>query len=231
MKRVGVIVPSTNTLVEIDFHGAVPDGVSVHSARMRLDDTTVEGERRMIEEFLPGAAQDLATARPDVVALACTSAGASMGPDAEARVVAELEQVTGAPVVSTNSAVHAELRRVGARRVAAITPYVDELVEPIRAGIVRAGFDVPVAAGMGIRDPFAICEVTEDELLEFTDEQLRDGGCDTLFISCTNLPAMRLRGLLGERYGLPVVTSNQATIDGALAVLGLEPVGSEQEER
>ena len=231
MKRIGVIVPSTNTVVETDFHAAAPRDASVHSARMQIEDTTVAGERRMIEEFLPGAAADLATARPHVVAFACTSAGASMGPEAEARLVGELEQVTGAPVVSTNHAVHAELRRVGARRVAAVTPYVDELVEWIRDGIERAGFEVPVAAGMGIRDPFAICEVSEDEIVAFTDEQMRSGGCDTLFMSCTNMPAMRLRGRLGERYGVPVVTSNQATIDGVLGVLGLEPAGGEQEER
>lgn len=231
MKRIGVLVPSTNTVVETDFHAAAPPEASVHTARMQIDDTTVAGERRMVEEYLPIAAGDLATARPHVVAFACTSAGASMGPDAEARLIGELEDVTGAPVVSTNRAVHEELCRVGARRVATVTPYVDELVESIREGIERAGFDVPVAAGMGIRDPFAICEVSEDEIVAFTDEQMRASGCDTLFMSCTNLPAMRLRDHLAERYGVPVVTSNQATIAGVLGVLGLEPAGGEQEER
>jgi maleate isomerase len=151
-----------------------------------------------------------------------------MGADAEDRVVRELERVTGAPVVSTNRAVHAELRRVGARRVATITPYVDELVESIRDGIARAGFDVPVAAGMGIRDPFAICDVPEDDILAFVDHHLRGADCDTLFVSCTNLPAMRLRAVLRERHGLPVVTSNQATIAAALEVLGRRPREAEE---
>jgi len=72
-RRVGVIVPSSNTTVETDFMRALPTGVTVHTARMFVAETTAEAERRMIYDHVPKAVTDLATLRPHVVAFACTS--------------------------------------------------------------------------------------------------------------------------------------------------------------
>ncbi|MGH2450869.1 MAG: maleate cis-trans isomerase family protein [Candidatus Limnocylindria bacterium] len=217
--RVGVLVPSTNTIVERDFHRYVSKTASVHTARMLIDATTADAERRMIEDHLELAARDLATVHPDVVAFACTSAGASLGPDAEEKLVRDVEAVTGAPVVSTNAAVHRALRRVGASRVAVITPYLDELTDAVSGGIEGAGFTVAVSAGMSVVDPFALAEISPGEIMEFVSERVASASFDTLFVSCTNLRAIELREPLSDTWGVPVVTSNQATIDGVLDVL------------
>src|SRR5690625_214479 len=97
-RRIGVIVPSTNTMVETDFWNNVAPGVSVHASRMYLEETTADDERRMVTEFLPGAVRDLATCRPDVVVFACTSAGAVLGVEAEEELIADLARQTDAPV-------------------------------------------------------------------------------------------------------------------------------------
>ena len=45
--RLGVIVPPTNTVNEVEWQRMAPDGVSVHATRMPLhtDSGTEEGER------------------------------------------------------------------------------------------------------------------------------------------------------------------------------------------
>lgn len=217
--RVGVLVPSTNTIVERDFHRHLSEMASVHTARMFIDATTAESERRMIENHLPLAARDLATVHPDVVAFACTSAGASIGGDAETELVQEIEALTGAPVVSTNAAVHRALRHVGASRVAVLTPYVDELTDAVSRGIRGAGFTVAVSAGMSVVDPFALAEISPGEIMEFVSERVANVSFDTLFLSCTNLRALELRDSLSDTWRVPVVTSNQATIDGVFEML------------
>src|SRR5947209_4840689 len=85
--RIGVIVPSSNTVAEVDFYHGVPEQVTVHTARMYLVETTADGEYAMLEVYLPRAVTDLAGARPDVVAFACTSAGALIGHEGEMRLV------------------------------------------------------------------------------------------------------------------------------------------------
>lgn len=216
--RWGVLVPATNTVAEVDFQRHAPEGVTVHTSRMYLEQTTADSERRMLEDELPRAARDLGTARPDIVIFSCTSAGAVAGPDGEPRMIDEIGSATSAEVVSTNAAVHEAIHASGAQRVAVVTAYVDELTQKIREGIERSGVDVSLAAGLGIVDPFAICEVTPEQIVAFAQEHVRPRDADLLFVSCTNLRAMDARAELEAALGIPVMTSNLAALNKAVAI-------------
>lgn len=219
--RVGVIVPSSNTTVETDFIRALPDGITFHAARMFIAETTAEAERRMIYDYVPRAVTDLATLRPHVVAFACTSGGAILGADGETALIGNIARETGAFVVSTNDAVGKAMERLGRRRIAVLTPYVDELNAAICAGLERRGLTVVHIAGLGITDNFDIGNVTPDEILAFAERELASRQFDLLFVSCTNFRAVEARPLLIQRFGVPVVTSNQATIDAAFEAVGV----------
>jgi maleate isomerase len=220
-RRVGIIVPSSNTTVEADFVRALPAGVTVHAARMFLAETTAEAERRMIHDHVPTAVTDLATLRPHVVAFACTSGGAVLGADGETTLIGNIASETGAPVVSTNDAVGKAIERQGTKRIAVLTPYVDELNQAIRAGLERRGLTVVHIAGLGITDNFGICNVTPSEIVAFAERELAGLSYDLVFVSCTNFRAVEARPLLIQRFGVPVVTSNQATIDAAFDAIGV----------
>lgn len=219
MTRLGIIVPSTNTVAETDFQTNAPAGFSVHTARMYLEETNAASERRMVTDHLPGAARDLATMQPDVVVFACTSAGAVLGAERESELVDDLSRTTKAPVVSTNASVHRALTEVAPTRLAVVTAYVDELTGKICAGLESAGLSIVHAAGMGILDPFAIAEVSPDEIVEFVQREVAQTDFDALFVSCTNLAAFAARGALQAEFGVPVVTSNQAALAAALDVV------------
>jgi len=220
-RRVGVIVPSSNTTVEADFMRALPANVTMHAARMFLAETTADAERRMIYDHVPIAVTDLATLRPHVVAFACTSAGAVLGADGEAALIANIARETGAFVVSTNNAVGKAIETLGRKRIALLTPYVAELNQAIRAGLERRGLTVVHMAGLGITDPFGICNVTPAGIVAFAERELAGQQFDLLFVSCTNFRAVEARPLLMERFGVPVVTGNQATIDAAFDAIGV----------
>ncbi len=223
-RRIGVIVPSSNTVVEVDFARGLPAGVTLHTARMFLAETTEAAEREMVTRYVPQAAIDLASLRPHVVAFACTSAGAVLGAEGEAKLIEDLARVTAARVISTNEAVKARIERHRPDRVAVITPYVDELNDRIRAGLEGRGLNVVHLAGLGLIENFAIGRVTPERIVAFAEQQVADRSFDLLFVSCTNFRGMEARAALAERFGVPVVTSNQATIEAALEVLGL-PAG------
>src|SRR5262245_47713285 len=220
-RRVGVVVPSSNTTVEADFMRALPVGVTVHTARMFLAETTAEAERRMVRDHVPRAVTDLATLRPHVVAFACTSAGAVLGADGEAALIDSIARETGAPVVSTNDAIGRAIERQGRKRVVVLTPYVDELNQAIQAGLERRGLTIVHIAGLGITDNFGIGSVTPAEIVAFAERELAGKACDLLFVSCTNFRAVEARPLLMQRFGVPVVTSNQATIEAAYEAIGV----------
>jgi maleate isomerase len=221
--RVGLMIPSSNTMMEVDFARDLPPGTALHTARMFMQDTTPAGESRMLDEFTLPAARDLGTARPDVVVFGCTSAGALRGNDYDAELCRRIGELTGAPAVSTIGAVRTAIEASRAASVGVITPYIDELNEPIKASIEADGIDVAGIYGLGITDNFQIAEVGQDEIVEFavrTVGPLAAGGnIDLIFASCTNFGAMAARPAITERLGLPVITSNQAVLAAAVARL------------
>jgi maleate isomerase len=221
--RVGLMIPSSNTMMEVDFARGLPPGAALHTARMFMADTTPAGENRMLDEFALPAARDLATARPDVVVFGCTSAGALRGNDYDTELCERISELTGAPTVSTIGAVRAAIDASGAASIGVITPYVDELNEKIRASIEADGTQVAAITGLGITDNFEIAEVGHDEIVAFAVRALgqlaAEASISLVVASCTNFGAMAARPAIAERLGLPVVTSNQAVLAAAVARL------------
>jgi maleate isomerase len=221
--RVGLMIPSSNTMMEVDFVRDLPAGTALHTARMFMEDTTAAGENRMLDEFALPAARDLGTARPDVVVFGCTSAGALRGNDYDAQLCDQIANLTGAPTVSTIASVRAAIEASGATSVGVITPYVDELNEKIRASLEADGTQVATIAGLGITENFEIAEVSQAEIVAFAVQALGElaarGSIGLAFASCTNFAAMAARSTIADRLGLPVITSNQAVLAAAVARL------------
>lgn len=215
-RRVGLIVPSSNTVVEEDFIHSVPAHMTIHSARMRLLETTEPALWTMIREHLPRAVEDIASVHPHVVVFADTSAGAILGQGAESKMIKDIADRTGARVVSTNEAVHASIASFNPRRIAVITPYIDSVNERIRRGLKERGFRLSKVAGMAQMDNFGFANILPERILTFAMHELTGIRFDLVFVSCTNLRALEIRQQLEDRLGVPVVTSNHATIQQTL---------------
>jgi maleate isomerase len=217
------MIPSSNTMMEVDFSRGLPPGTALHTARMFMADTTAEAEHRMLDEYALPAARDLGTARPDVVVFGCTSAGALRGSDYDSQLCDRISELTGAPTVSTIGAVRAAISDSGATSIGVITPYVDELNVKIKASIEADGTRVAAIAGLGITDNFAIAEVGPAEIVAFAQRALGQlavgGGIGLAFASCTNFGAMGVRDAIARRLGVPVITSNQAVLAAVVATL------------
>lgn len=218
-RRIGLMIPSSNTMMEPDFTSQLPPGTTVHTARMFMRDTTAEGENRMLDEFALPAARDLGTANPDVVVFGCTSAGALRGNAYDTQLCAQISEAAGAPVVSTIASVRSAVHASGARRVGVITPYVDELNEKIKESIEADEVEVVRIAGLGMTDNFQIAQVPHDDIVDFAEKSLGGLSIDLVFASCTNFAAMAAIPAIAERLGLPVLSSNQAVIAATLAQL------------
>lgn len=222
--RVGLLIPSSNTVMEVDFYRHLPASATVHTGRMYLEATTVEGEEEMLDRHALPAAGNVATARPDLVVFGCTSAGALRGNAYDAELCRRISDVTGKPTVSVIESVRRKLAALEARRIAVLTPYIEDLNVRIRASVEDDGIEVAAIHGMGIRVNFDLAMVEPPEILAFAREKLGPRPqVDALFISCTNYQAVATLPQLRQAYDLPVVTSNQAALEAVRRALGLEP--------
>lgn len=219
-QRVGLIVPSTNTVMEPDLYRNLPKYATVHTARMLLEGSvTIAAEELMLDVYLPECARQIGTLRPDVVVFGCTSAGALRGPAYEQELAEQLTQTTGAPAVTIMGAVAAELRRIQPQSVAVLTPYSREINDTIQASLETSGFPVAHIAGMDIQGAFNIAAVTPAQILDYVREQLAGVDADCLFVSCANLRSVEALDELRKAARRPVVTSNQAVLESVKRAL------------
>ncbi|MFQ5856252.1 MAG: Asp/Glu racemase [Anaerolineae bacterium] len=223
-QRVGLLVPSSNTVMEVDFYRNLPTSVTIHTGRMYMESATVQGEEVMLDAHAIPTAKTLATAKPDVVVFGCTSAGALRGNAYDAELCSRISDVTGKPTVSVIEAVRNKLRVTRAQKVAVLTPYVDELNQRIKASVEADGIEVVAIHGMGISINFDLALVQPPEIVEFARQRLgTKPPVDTLFISCTNYQAVSALPLLQEIFRIPLVTSNQAALETVCRALSVKP--------
>jgi maleate isomerase len=225
-KRIGVMVPSTNTTFEADFQLVAPRDVTVHGQRLWLtnDAAGASGMDRMNGEVEAGA-RYLATARVDVIAYGCTTGSFYRGPGWDREMLDLIRGAAGVPAVATSPSVVEALRAVGARTVSVATPYPDWNNQRLRAYLEALGFVVlnvegePRAAASGNQ---GINDFDPEDVVAFASRVCRPEA-DALLCSCTAWRSLEAVAELERRTGKPVVTSNQASIWAAYRALGLTP--------
>lgn len=227
-KRIGLMVPSTNTTCEADFQLVVPRGFTVHGQRLWLTNDALgeEGMLRMNAEIETGA-RYLATASVDAISYGCTTGSFFRGPGWDREMIALIERTARVPAVATSPSVVEALRSFGARRISVATPYPEWNNQRLRTYLEAQGFDVlnleaePTAAragnqGINDQDPAVI--------VDFASRACRPDA-DALLCSCTAWRSVEAVEEIERRTGKPVVTSNQASIWMTLRRLGhVEPI-------
>ena len=130
-----------------------------------------------------------------------------------------MSRITGAPTITIMGAVVDELNRRGVKKVAVLTPYSEEVNETIQSSLESSGFEVTHMNGMNVAGAFAIADITPEQIVEYAREEMRGVEADCLFVSCANLRSVEVLEGLQAAAGRPVVTSNQAVLDGISRVV------------
>ncbi|WP_435157799.1 maleate cis-trans isomerase family protein [Haladaptatus sp. DFWS20] len=219
--RIGVVVPSSNTTVEGEFGRAVSDGVSLHTARMPLESVTVEELDSMADDAV-SCAERLSHANIDVVAYACTTGSLLHGSGFDSELENSLSNTAGVSAVATALSVKRAFRALDAERLAVVTPYTAELNDREASYLDDAGFDVVELNGRGIEANTGIGSLRpEDAYRQVRETVSESDGADAVFVSCTNYRTLPAIEPLEADLGIPVVTSNQATLWDALRQVGV----------
>jgi len=225
LARIGVVVPVSNTNLEPDFAMLAPPGVSLHFARAGgYDVDSIPDENQMRQYSETGADEvfdSLRLCRSDVIVYGCTSATLAQGPDFDREFRARIEAKCGVPAITAASALVETLQRLEVRRFAFTSPYVTTLND-LAVGFIEA-FDMRCVSRLDAPEPMsneAVAAATPEEIAAATERlEIRDA--DALVISCTDYRATEAIEGLESRLGIPVVTSNQASLLAALGRLGI----------
>lgn len=208
--RVGLIALSTDLTSEQDARLILPDArPALHVSRIAFDNPSTPENLAKLAPRLVGAAELLVPGLPlAAIWFACTAATVEIGYPAIAQAVGKVRP--GVPVVTPPGAALEAFAALGVRRIALVTPYVEETTRPMAAWFERAGLDVAVANCLGVADDRDIARLTHATIRDAVLAADRPD-VEAVFLSCTALPAMGVIDDLERRLGKPVVSSNQAS--------------------
>ena len=219
--RLGVIVPSVNTVVEEWYPRVVPDGVSVHFARMLIGPaTSPEGIIAMDREDGMRAVRQLASCRPHAIAYGCTASSIIQGHAFDERLRGEMRHMTGAAATTATDSIFAACRALGLTRVTAISPYPEEVDAAEHRFFAEGGVKAITHACLGITDGFGLAEPNAEAILDLALGAW-DPQSDGLVAACLNFRSHLVIDALEARIGKPVVTSTQAVLWHVLRLAGV----------
>lgn len=223
----GVIIPSTNTVVESEYYDMRPSGVSFHAGRIWIQDAGL-GSDDEFEQFLVHLREQLGTAVRDV--MTCLPDYLIMGMSAETfwggaagneRFEKWIQDLSGLSVSTGASACQQALHAYGARRIGVITPYQSVGDEQVRQFFTDLGFDVVAVNGLKCATATGIAEV-DVAVIEQAFLAVDGPDVDALVQAGTNLSAVRVAAKLEPKLGKPVLAINAATLWHALRTNGID---------
>ena len=227
LKRVGVIVPSLNTIIEDDFRQYLPADVAYHTARLRLrkvDGKVTHDSLREAGEEAPAIAQYLSDAMVDAIAFNCTGACAEGGPEANARIERSIVESTGVPATTTLSALLQAIEELGIRRLVHVSPFTSSFGNDEADFLRASGCDVIETACMNHVDARAVAKLEPREFVEFA-QRTDTSDADAVFLACANARTLAAVDELEDILDKPVLTSNQVVIWALLKLVGrLTPI-------
>ena len=221
--KIGQICPGVGSVGEREFNRYAPEGVAITTMRIpwgNMDGPTPENLKMMSSGLENGCRNFLDTRyKQDVIIFACTSGSLIGGPHYDKECIEVIERVTGSKGLTTSTAILQAFERLGAGKIAVITPYPEATNDAEKLFLEKNGVEVTTIVDMnpqrqyiGALDPIYVYGAAK---------RLDKTGADALFVSCTGLDCLSVITQMEEDLGIPVITSNQASIWASLRAAGV----------
>ena len=225
--KFGVIVPSTNTIVEPEFHQMSPTGVTCHSARFLIPNMALNSDADFetlvghIKANLDDAIDGVTPAAVDHVIVGISAESFWDGIDGAQAVQERLEARAGCAVTLGSAAARTALEAVGAKRIAILTPYWPVADARVKDYFEQCGFEVVRQIGLKANSPVNIAEQSE-VILRNALRELNGPDVDAIIQCGTNLYMARLAAEAERWLGKPVIAINTALFWRALRDMGID---------
>jgi maleate isomerase len=209
----GVVTPSTNSTLEVDCHDARPTGVTVHTARIPIQNRKIASDAAYDEHVkamragIGEAVSRVMTCSPDHLIMGVALEAFWGGVAGSRQLQADLEAEAGVPVSIGSNALSQALDTLKVRRISVLTPHMPAGDEQVRGWLEEAGYDICAFQGLKCQSPTLIAEVTVEQMRE-SIAALNVEHCEAIVQVGTNLQFARLAPAAEQMLGKPVLALN-----------------------
>lgn len=218
-RRLGMILPSGNVAAEPQFAAMLPEGVGLHTTRLKLTGSS-DQELLGMAEHVEDAASLLADAGVDLILFHCTAVS-TWNPEMDAKLLDRITAVSGGvPATATSRALVAALEALQAKRIVLVSPYIDAINDRECAFLASHGVGVLSAAGLDIELAQDMISVEPEQWYRLVRSKA-NSEADAYFISCTAVRSLEAVDMLEHDLERPVITSNTVAVWHSLRQLGI----------
>ena len=214
----GVLIPSTNTTVEIEYNRLLPPTLQAHVGRLLSSgagpfspslDADVDHQARL-----------LGTAKVEVISLAQTSASL-FADDYDATVTQRMSKGAGVPAITSAQAIGQAVRALGARRIALVSPYSQPVLERAKHYYqTKYSLEVLALEGFAATDSYMIGKLGPENARD-AFARIQQPEIEVLVVPGGNFPTMSFVPAWEREFGKPVVTTNQAALWAMMGIMGV----------
>jgi maleate isomerase len=226
-KRIGIVVPSTNTTVQPECEMLRPRGVTNHTGRSTIKERPLNTEQAFLEhmQMMRGgigvAVDQIMTAGLDHLILGIALETFWGGVAAADKLLNEVAQRAAVGVSMGSTAAVAALNAFGAKRIGVLTPHQPRGDEMVHAYLTEAGFNVVRLKGLKCASPRAIAQVSTEDIRAGLRE-LDGPDIDVLLQVGTALPTVAVAAEAERWLMKPVLAINAVTYWHALRQCGID---------
>ncbi|AJY47994.1 maleate cis-trans isomerase family protein [Martelella endophytica] len=226
-KKIGIVMPSTNTSVQPESDDLRVPGVTNHVARIAIQERPLSSEQAFMEHVASmkagiGEAIDrVMTCGPDHLIMGVALEAFWGGVKQAESLIRELEERSGVGVSMGSNAMSAALTAFGAKRIGVLTPHQPRGDAMVRLYFEEAGFEVINLKGLKCQSPRLIAHTTAAEIRAGLREV--DGeNIDALVQVGTNLAGGAVCAEAERWLEKPVLSINVVSYWHALRAVGIE---------
>ncbi|HMK81005.1 MAG TPA: hypothetical protein VK438_15225 [Xanthobacteraceae bacterium] len=223
-KRIGLLIPSSNSVQEPDFWRVLPPGITLHVARMRLSNVEASSTLRIVEE-IETESRKLADADVDVIVLAATAPSSRNGLGYDQELIGRIRAASGKPATTASTALIEALRVLCARQIVLGAPWSAAVNQTTAAFIEANGCKVLAQEALGLVRNLEIGLLDPQTAYEI-GRRVDRPEADLVMLACGNWSTFSIIERLERDLGKPVLTTNQVSLWHTLKILGAAPLAN-----
>ncbi|UOK73321.1 maleate cis-trans isomerase family protein [Ancylobacter polymorphus] len=220
--RVGLLLPSSNSIQEPDFYRTLPENVTLHATRLTLENIEPSSTLKIGEQVEDGARR-LSHADVDIIVLAATAPSSRNGMGYDRELIERITRASGKPATTASTALIEALKTIGARKIGLAAPWSNGVNQTTANFIEQNGFNVVTQSAIGLVANLEVGRLAPETALE-TGKKVAVPEADAVMLCCGNWNTFPIVDTLEKAIAKPVLTTNQVSIWHVFKMVGLGPV-------
>jgi maleate cis-trans isomerase len=221
-RRIGLLLPSSSSVQEWDIGRALPDDITLHVARMRLNNVDADSTLRIVQE-IESESQKLADVDVDVIIFPATAPSSRNGPGYDQELIKRIGAASGKPATTASTALLEALRVLSVKRIVLGAPWSAAVNQTVAAFLEANGVKVLAQEALGFVRNLEIGLLDAQTAFD-VGRQVNSPDADAVMLACGNWSTFGIIDQLERDLGKPVLTTNQVSLWHALRMIGARPL-------